>query len=273
MIPSLLITFREVIEAALIVATILGILIKLRYTKSLTVVWFATLAAIIVSVVLLVSASLFGIKIQEFYVGSTQKIIEGTLMAISSVFITWAVFFLHTYFGRYKLRFLQKIKHTVEKENPKGLFALVFTAVFREGFEIVLFLTTIYFSSAPAPILGGFGLGLAAGLFVSFAFFSATLHLPVYWAFRTSSLLLILFAAGLLARGAHEFAEVGLLPEIGRVTLAFLPDKATFTSDITKAVFGLTKHMDLIQLSLYLTYVWIMHWWVFVKPQREVRPI
>src|SRR3989344_3605629 len=201
MIPSFLITFREVIEASLIVATILGILVKLGHTKSIKVVWLATLAAFVVSLGLLASGSIVGIKIQELYTGRTEAVVEGMLMIVSAVFITWAVFFLHTYFGQYKLRLLQKVKNTVEQKSPKGLFALVFTAVFREGFEIVLFLTTIYFSSQPAPILGGFGLGLVAGLFVAFAFFSATLKLPVFWAFRTSSLLLILFAAGLLARG------------------------------------------------------------------------
>lgn len=265
MIPSFLITFREVIEASLIVATILGILVKLRHIKSIRVVWLATLAAFAASLGFLLFGSLVGIKVQELYTGRTEELIEGILMVTSAVFITWAVFFLHTYFGKYKVRLLQKVKHTVEQENPKGLFALVFTAVFREGFEIVLFLTTIYFSSQPAPILGGFGLGLIAGLLVSFAFFSATLKMPVYWAFRTSSLLLILFAAGLLARGAHEFAQAGMLPEMGKVTLAFLPDKTTFVGDITKAVFGVTRYMDLIQLSLYLTYIWIMHWWVFVR--------
>lgn len=267
MIPSFLITLREVIEASLIVATILGILVKLNRTKEIRTVWFATAGAGLVSIALLVLGSILGVKIQHLYSGKTEEFIEGLLMIISAGFITWAVFFLHNYFAQYKLGLLQKVRSVVEKKERGGLFALVFTAVFREGFEIVLFLTTIYFSSQPIQILGGFSLGLSAGLLVSFAFFSATLRLPVYWAFRFSSILLILFAAGLLSRGAHEFAEAGILPEIGLITLAFLPDKTTFIGDMTKAIFGLTRHMDLIQTSLYLTYVWAMHWWVFVRSQ------
>jgi len=265
MAASFLITLREVIEASLIVATIVGILVKLHHTRGMKVVWFATLSAFAATVALLVFGSVGGLKIQEFSSGRLKQRIEGSLMVISSVCITWAVCFLHTYFSRYKVHLLQNVKRTVEQESPRGLFALVFTAVFREGFEIVLFLTTSYLLSQPTAIVSGFGLGLVAGLLVSFAFFSATIKLPVYWAFRTSSLLLILFAAGLLARAAHEFGEIHMLPDIGRVTLIFLPDETTFIGNITRAVFGVTRHMDLLQLSLFLTYVWAMHWWVFVR--------
>lgn len=263
MLPSFLITFREVIEAALIVATILGILVKLGHLKSIKTVWLATAAAAFLSILLLGLGSLFGIKVQQLYSGKTEEFIEGILMITSAVFITWAVFFLHKYFAQYKTHLLAKIKSTVERQEQKGLFALVFTAVFREGFEIVLFLSTIYFSSNPQSIFTGFLGGAFAGLLVSFGLFTATLRLPVFYAFRVTSILLILFAAGLLARGVHEFVEVGILPEVGKMTLAFIPPKTTFIGEMIKAVFGLTQKMDLIQLSLYSTYVAFMSWWVF----------
>lgn len=262
MLPAFLITFREVIEASLIVATILGILVKLKQTKGIKTVWVATGAAATISILLLVTGSLIGLKVNELF-EEHEPYIEGTLMVTSAVFITWAVFFLHKYFAQYKTKLLQKIKTTVGQEEQKGLFALVFTAVFREGFEIVLFLSTIYFSSDPQSIFAGFALGIAVALIIAFGLFTATLRLPVYYAFRTTSILLILFAAGLLARGVHEFAEVGLLPEIGKMTFAFIPEKTTFAGDMIKAVFGITRKMDMIQLSLYAGYTAFMSWWVF----------
>src|SRR3989338_982292 len=116
MIPSLLISFREAIEASLIVATILGILAKIGDKKGMRTVWWATGAAAAVSLIVLVVGSLFGLKIQQIYSGRIEEIIEGTLMVTSAVFISWAVFFLHNYFGKYKTKLLQKIKNTVEKE-------------------------------------------------------------------------------------------------------------------------------------------------------------
>lgn len=269
MFPAFLITFREVIEASLIVATILGILVKLKQTKGVKTVWIATVAAAILSILLLGLGSLFGVKVREVYSGSIEETVEGMLMIISAVFITWAVFFLHKYFAKQKVKLLQKVKKTVEQEEQKGLFILVFTAVFREGFEIVLFLTTIYFSSNPQSIIAGFTGGAVAALLISLALFSATLRMPIYYAFRTTSILLILFAAGLLARGVHEFAEVGLLPELTKVTFAFIPEKSTLTGDLLKAVFGITKTMDVLQLILYSAYVSLMTWWVFLRKRYQ----
>ena len=113
MLPAFLITFREVIEASLIVATILGILVKLGQTKSIKTVWLATGAAALLSILLLGVGSLFGLEVQKIYSGRVEEFIEGVLMTLSAVFITWAVFFLHKYFSQYKVKLLQKVKATV----------------------------------------------------------------------------------------------------------------------------------------------------------------
>ena len=267
MLPSFLISLREVIEASLIVATILGVLVKLKQIKAIKTVWLATGVAAVLSILLLGIGSLIGLKVNELF-ESHEPYIEGSLMVISAIFITWAVFFLHNYFAQYKTRLLQKIKKKIEQEEQRGLFVLVFTAVFREGFEIVLFLSTIYFSSSPQSIFTGFLSGAAGALLIAYGLFTATLRLPVFYAFRITNVLLILFAAGLLARGIHEFAEVGMLPEIGKMTFAFIPPKTTFVGDTLKAIFGITQKMDMIQLSFYSSYVAFMSWWVFWRKKR-----
>lgn len=191
-------------------------------------------------------------------------------MVTSAVFITWAVFFLHNYFVSYKTKLLQKLKDQVEKQEQKGLFVLVFTAVFREGIEIVLFLSTIYFSSNPQSIFTGFVGGISAGLLISLLLFTATFRMPIYYAFKTTSILLIFFAAGLLARGVHEFAEIGIIPELNEITFGFLPHKSTVAGDMIKAVFGISKEMDITQISLYLAYILAMGWWVFFRNRKKV---
>ena len=265
MIPSFLITLREVIEASLIVATILGILTKLNQQKGIRTVWIATSAAALASVLLLGLGSMFGIKIQEIYSGKTEEFIEGIFMVLSAVFITWAVFFLHKYFAQYKTHLLVKIRETVEYNEHKALFWLAFTAVFREGFEIVLFLSTIFFSSSPQAIFTGFSGGMIGGLLISFSLFKATLKLPIILAFRATSALLILFAAGLFARGIHEFAEAGVIPELTKITLQFIPAKATLAGDFIKAIFGLTRTMDIAQIAAYGSYITFMTWRIYLR--------
>lgn len=88
MIAAFLITLREVIKASLIVATILGILIKLGQHRSVRTVWMATGLATTLNITLLAFGSVFGIKTQEVYSGKTEEFIEGIFMVTSAVFIT-----------------------------------------------------------------------------------------------------------------------------------------------------------------------------------------
>ena len=143
MLAALLISLREVIEATLIVATVVGILTKLKQTTLIKTVGMATIAAVIMSLTLLGLGSFLGIKVQEFYTGEIEEVIEGSLMIISAAFVTWAVFFLHDTFGRDKLKLIKKINDTVSQGEKNAIFVLVFTAVLREGFEIVLFLSLL----------------------------------------------------------------------------------------------------------------------------------
>ncbi len=271
MIPSFLITFREVIEASLIVATVLGILVKLKQTKIVKTVWYASGLASFLSIILLCLGSLLGIKLQEIYSGKTEEFIEGTFMIASAIFISWAIFFLHNSFAYYKTKLMQQIKSTIKQQEQRGFFILVFTAVFLEGFEIVLFLSTIFLSTNPKSVFTGFLGGLIGALLVSLGLFTATLRLPVFYAFRITSVLLIFFAAGLFAQGMHEFTEVGFLPEIGKLTFTFIPETTSFIGEILKAVFGITRRMDIIQLFVYTIYAISMIWWVFFRKQNRLK--
>jgi high-affinity iron transporter len=246
-------------------ATILGILVKLNNKPAQKTVYVATITAFAVSLALLVGASLLGYKIHILYTGKVEDFIEGVLMILSALFITWAVFFLHSYFGSYKVRLLQKVSHSLSDNEQKGLFFLTFTAVFREGFEIVLFLSTIYFSENPISVLSGSFGGLVLGLLISAAFFTATLRLPIYLTFKITSILLVIFAAGLLGRGIHEFAELRLLPEFGEVTFKFLPHSASFFGQMLKSVFGISQEMQGSQIGSYALYTAIMAWILYLR--------
>ena len=265
MLPAFLITFRETLEASLIVAAILSILIKFRQASVIKSVWLATGLATIASILILVLASIFGLKVQEIYSGKTEEFIEGIFMMSSAGFITWAVFFLHKTFTDFKKGVFKKISDKAERQEIKGIFWLTFLAVFREGFEIVLFLSTIFLSSKPSEIFSGFIAGVGSGLIVALTLVITTIRLPIKMAFKTINLLLIFFASGLLARGVHEFEEAGIIPEITAFNLGFLPEKGTIAADLIKVLFGLTPQMNYIQISLYLVYTGMLFWFVFIK--------
>lgn len=265
MIPAFLISFREVLEAGLIVVTILSILVKLNLSKNVKTVFLASFSAACVSVLILAAGSITGYKIQELYSGQTEHVFEGVLMLISAVFITWSVFWLHKYFAKKKLLLLQKIKQTINTEKNWPLFVLVFTAVLREGIEITLFLSTIYLSSSSTQIFIGFGLGVMQAILVIYLLLKTTLKIPVYKVFQFTTLMLVLFSAGLLTRGVSEFAEAGLIPNMVEATIYFLPVKGSFFADIIKTIFGWSRQMGYLQLIIYLLYIIYMRQYLLAK--------
>ena len=270
MLPAFLITFRETLEASLIVAAILSILIKFKQTMVAKSVWLASGLAAFASIAILIIASFFGLRIQEIYTGKTEEFIEGIFMIASAGFITWAVFFLHKTFTDFKKGVFKKISEKAEKQEIKGIFWLTFIAVFREGFEIVLFLSTIFLSSRPMEVFSGFITGVASGLVVALSLVITSIRLPIKAAFKSINLLLIFFASGLLARGVHEFEEAKVLPQLPGLNFVFLPEK-WIAADLIKALFGLTPQMNYLQISLYLIYTGALLWFVFIKKD-EIKP-
>ncbi|PIY72544.1 hypothetical protein COY87_00390 [Candidatus Roizmanbacteria bacterium CG_4_10_14_0_8_um_filter_33_9] len=128
----------------------------------------------------------------------------------------------------------------------------MFSAVFREGIEIALFLFTIYLSTDPFQILVGFLGGLTCAILLSVGLFTTTLRLPITYMHKLTSILLILFAGGSLVRGIHEFTEIGILPGIREITLPLIPSSTTVIGDLFKTVFGITQQMSLLQSSVYI---------------------
>jgi high-affinity iron transporter len=233
MIPTLLITMREVIEASLIVATILGILTKLHRMEERKNVWVAAILALAASFLLVMSGSFIGLNARNMFDGPAA---EGIIYILSALFVTWAVFFLHTQFAHKKMQLLSRLRETIA---GGGIFVFTFITVFREGVEISLFLSTLYITNSPVSIAAGFIAGAALGVFISFLFFRATIRLPVYWAFRITSLLLILFAGNLLAQGVQKILEI--------------------------TPFTVATNIQTLPLIAAISYIYLMHRRVFVR--------
>ena len=148
------------------------------------------------------------------------------------------------------------VRRAVAAERGWALFGLAFIAVEREGIETVLFLSAAAFSSSPGQTLVGGLIGLAAAVAVGWALFALSARLDVRCFFQVTSVLLIVFAAGLVAHGVHEFQEAGLLPvfvehvwDVNHI----LDEKGTLGS-ILKALFGFNGNPSLMEVISYMGY-------------------
>ena len=93
-----------------------------------------------------------------------------------------------------------------------GLALLAFQAVGREGLETVVFTLAIIFSTSAAGALSGAVIGLAGSLVIAFVIYRLGHRLNLSRFFTVIGVLLMVFAAGLLADAVQNLQELGWLP-------------------------------------------------------------
>jgi high-affinity iron transporter len=149
------------------------------------------------------------------------------------------------------------VKRATTDGRGWGLFWISFLAVLREGIELALFLTAAAFSmSAGATLVGGI-MGLGAAAVVGWVFFATSSRLDMNSFFRVTSILLVLFAAGLVAQGIHEFNEAGIVPSIVEHIGDVNPilDEASGLGQILKSLLGYNGNPSLTEVAAYGFYV------------------
>lgn len=267
MVSAFLIPFRETLEASLIIGIILAYLYKTDNRHLNGHVLMGAGLAVLASII---TAVIFS-GIAGGFTGNTEKLFEGVTMLAAAAVLTYVIFWMAT-----QTQFTQRIEHKVNEHLATGkgigLAAMSFFAVYREGVETVLFMGATLFAAEGNASLLLSGLGVASAILLGFLIFKTALRFQLKTIFNVTSILLILFAAGLTAHGVHEFQEVGILPTpYGKVwnTNGFLDEKST-VGTFAKALFGYNGDPFELEAFSYFAYIAVvaglyLHW---VKPQR-----
>ena len=208
MISSFIITFRETLEVALIIGIILAYLIKTKKIKYNNIVYLGIVSAIIASVI---GAFLFSMLAGGF-TGRAEEIFEGVAMLFAAFLITFMIVWMSNQ-KHIIVNLHEKVDKEIDEQHRAGLFFLVFISVFREGIETVIFLGAASFVSAENHILGAL-LGIIAAIILGYAIFVWSKNINIKAFFNVTSIVLILFAAGLVAHGIHEFQEAAVIPYV-----------------------------------------------------------
>lgn len=248
-----LLTTREGLEASLIVGIVLAYLAKTGNRSSFRVIWAGTAAAVALSI--LMGAGLF-FTVGELS-GRSEQIFEGVAMFSAVAVLTWMIFWMRKQAANIKKELEAKLAGALAAGSAVGLASVVFFAVLREGWETALFLFALSESSTPLST----GIGAVAGLVVSIslgiALYMGSRRLNLRQFFTVTGLLLIVFAAGLLAHGVHEFQEAGLLPmtvEHLWNTNAAIPEGSTVGKFLT-ALVGYNGDPSLLEVLAWAAYL------------------
>ncbi|MBA3870850.1 MAG: FTR1 family protein [Anaerolineae bacterium] len=253
MIASLLITFREGVEASLIVGILLGFLKKTGQTQYAKYVWSGVVAAIVVSIAVAVAILAIGAELE----GPAEPLFEGTMLFIAVGLVTAMIFWMRYQSRTLKSSLESEMNAAVQNGHPRALFATAFFAVVREGIETALFISAIGFTNKNIDTLAGSILGLVIAALVGYLIFASTLRLNLRTFFSITSVLLLVIAAGLFGRAIHEFIEIGLLPALREGVYnvgGILPAESTIGQVLT-ALFGYNAAPDLLEVIGYVGFL------------------
>ena len=165
MIASFIITFRETLEAALIIGIILGYLAKTKQTRYNNVVYLGIVSGIVASILV---ALLFSGVTGEL-TGNAEYIFEGLTMLLGALLLTTMILWMMKQ-KHISKELREKIKIKLAKTQRLGLFFLVFVSIFREGVETVIFLGAASFISTDNTLIGAL-LGIIGAILLGYFMF------------------------------------------------------------------------------------------------------
>jgi high-affinity iron transporter len=207
MFESLVVTLREGVEAALIVAIVLGYLKKTgrsdlarsAYIGLGAAAGFAVAAAILV----------------RRYEISEDLWLEGWGMLIASVFVATMVLWMWRTASRLKGEIETRIGQAASTATGSfsfGVFIFVFLMVGREGIETVLFLGAVRFNTTAMMNFVGGLIGLGLAIVFGFLFVKGSIRINLRKFFSITSIILLVVAVQLFISGLHGLSEALVLP-------------------------------------------------------------
>ncbi len=256
MLASFLITFREGLEAFLIVGIILSYLNKLQARKFNKFIYLGVIMGIIISLFI---AYIFQVVIY----GMDSKIYQHYLMIgilfFATIVLSYMVVWMANQSKQIKGKIEENIKTLVTTGNITGMVFLAFLAVLREGFETVLFFSSLSFNenfSFKEGIIGA-TLGLVLSMLLVYALMKGAKNIPLKAFFKYTGLLILIIAGGLFGSAVSMMQASELLPVFVPIVydISFVLDDKGLFGTFLRALFGYNSSPTLLHLISWFLYM------------------
>lgn len=251
---SFFLAFREGLEAFLIVGILLSILDKLNLQKEKKFVWFGLLFGLIASTIL---AFIFIVIIDGFESEELRYDVTLGILAFAIVMLSYMLFWVQA--NGISNELYRKIE--VSSNQKFAIFAVIFFAVLREGFELILFilaLTTNLDFDTNTTAFWTIG-GLIASAFLVYLIFATSKQLNLKQVFTYSSYMIMLITAGLsslLVRGLQGVEYIDIIIDPIYDTSDIITNSST-TGQILGALVGYDATPSLLQVLVFISYILI----------------
>ena len=257
MLATLVIFLREGVEASMIVAILLAYLNRLGKREHFRDVFIGVGAALLLAT----TAGVVVYTTVRSYDGTRgQTIFETGTYLLAAAVLTYMTFWMRNHARSISKELRARAEAALDGKARWGLGLLAFQAVGREGLETVVFTLAILFSTSPAGAVSGAAIGLAGSLVIAFVIYRLGHKLNLGKFFTVIGVLLMVFAAGLLADAVENLQQLGWLPVLdlpmwhsGRL----LSESSSF-GDVLHSFFGYSDSPTPLQLLVYVAYLAIV---------------
>jgi high-affinity iron transporter len=250
MLAALIIVFREVFEAGLIIGIVLAVTGSVPNRNR----WIG--GGVLAGVLAACLVAAFAGALSQLFAGMGQELFNAAILGIAVIMLTWHNVWM-AHHGREMAGELRAVGQAVV-DGTKSLLALavvVGVAVLREGSEVALFLYGVAASdggSALGLALGGL-IGLALGAAVCLLTYFGLMHIPPRALFATTTALITLLAAGMAAQAVAFLERANWLNSLDTVvwdSAWLLPEKSILGRAMHTLV-GYTDQPTQMQLLVY----------------------
>jgi high-affinity iron transporter len=250
-IAALIIVFREVFEAGLIIGIVLAVTRTVPHRNR----WIGS--GVLAGVLLACVVAGFASALSNLFAGMGQELFNAAILGLAVVMLTWH----NVWMARHgsELAGELRIAGQAVVEGSKSLLALavvVGVAVLREGSEVVLFLYGVLAAGSDSSwsvALGGFA-GLALGAIICMLTYFGLVRIPVRALFTTTTVLIALLAAGMAAQAAAFLEKANWLTAMDTVVWdsGWILSDTSILGRALHTLIGYTDQPTAMQLTIYL---------------------
>ncbi|MDX1974154.1 MAG: FTR1 family protein [Rickettsiales bacterium] len=257
MLASFIILFREVLEIAIILTVVIAA------TRSVPGraqwIWGGIAGGVIGSAIV----ALFARSISEAFEGVGQEMFNAAVLIVAVAMIAWTVIWMRKH-GKELAQRIHHVGHAVAKgELPLYSVALIVSlAMWREGAEIVLFMTGILSTSQESffAIAAGALAGAVSAAALGVLLYLGIIKLSAKYFFSVTSALLILVACGMSAQAAGYLIAADMLPAIAPQVwdTSHILAESSIIGKILNALIGYSEQPSAMQLVFYVATLFLI---------------
>ena len=260
---AFLITLREGLEAALIVAIVMAYLRQLGRADQFAWVAAGALAGVVVA---LGAGTGIYLAVGELE-GRAEEFTEGIIALVAVAVLTWMIFWMRRQARTLGGALREQVDRALATGAVLALASIAFIGVVREGLETALFLLAVVFDSGAGNTAIGAFVGLALAVVLGYGIYRGSQQINIRLFFQITGGLIIIVAAGLFGKGVHELQEAGafstLYSPVWDVQANSIIGHGTFT-DFLKGLFGWSPAPSIEQLLVWAFYITAACWFFYL---------